>query len=453
MARMDVFPPALECLPTGATLGATLAARAGVHPELLWGLLLFAAAILHTFLAPSFARLGHALSYRHPLKGRLIALLGETEFVFILWSIPLFLMLGAMKGFSTAIEYLGRTVNYREPLFVVVVMALAATKPVMLLSERVIGAVARLLGGTVGAWWMALLAIGPLLGSLITEPAAITITAMLLAKKFFAHAPSLPLAYATIALLFVNVSVGGMLTHFAAPPVVMVAAKWGLDTPFMFTHFGWRVILGICANVALVRFLFRREFAKLAQVGPLGEHFERVPRWITLVHVALLVWVVLLSEEVPLFIFALLVGFWFVNFTREHQDGIAFEGALRVGVFLAGLVIFGGLQQWWLAPVLSGLSSGALFWGATILTSFNDNAAITYLVSQVPNLTDALKYAVLAGAVTGGGLTVIANAPNPAGQTLLRKFFPRRTVNPLWLALAALLPTLVLAVAFMVLPH
>jgi hypothetical protein len=41
---------------------------------------------------------------------------------------------------------------------------------------------------------------------------------------------------------------------------------------------------------------------------------------------------------------------------------------------------------------------------ATILTAFNDNAATTYLASHVPGFSDALKYVVIAGAVTGGGL-------------------------------------------------
>lgn len=49
---------------------------------------------------------------------------------------------------------------------------------------------------------------------------------------------------------------------------------------------------------------------------------------------------------------------------------------------------------------------------------------------------DDFKYAVVAGAVTGGGLTVIANAPNPAGMTILKPCFKDEAVSPLGLFLA-----------------
>lgn len=88
--------------------------------------------------------------------------------------------------------------------------------------------------------------------------------------------------------------------------------------------------------------------------------------------------------------------------------------------------------------------------GATILTAFNDNALITYLATLVPGLSEELKYAVVAGAVTGGGLTVIANAPNPAGQSILQKHFDNG-VSPLGLLLGAALPTAVVVFAFLVL--
>lgn len=448
-----VFPPAIEALPTAATLGQTLAERATFDAALPWGLGLFILAILHTFIAPMIAAWGHKVGHGRPLLGRFIELFGEVELVFILWAIPLFAVLSHLKGFGAAVEYLGYTVNYREPLFVMVVMALAATKPIMVLSEHIVGLFAKVLGGGVGAWWLSLLTLGPLLGSLITEPAAITITAMLLARKFFEHKPSTMLSYATIGLLFVNISVGGVLTHFAAPPVVMVAEKWGLTTPFMFAHFGWHAILGIVVNALLVKLIFFKEFAKLGELKHPQEHLPRIPAWITACHILLLAWVVFFGHSTALFMFGLLAGLWFVEFTREHQEPIALMGALKVGIFLAGLVIFGGLQQWWIAPVLGGLSAHPLFWGATILTSFNDNAAITFLASLVPNFTPELKFAVLAGAVTGGGMTVIANAPNPAGQAILKKYFPNGIVNPLGLAAAALIPTLILAWAFMGLPH
>jgi Na+/H+ antiporter NhaD/arsenite permease-like protein len=113
-------------------------------------------------------------------------------------------------------------------------------------------------------------------------------------------------------------------------------------------------------------------------------------------------------------------------------------------------VIHGGLQGWWIEPVLSSLTAVPLFLGSTLLTALNDNAAITYLATLVPDFTDELKYAVVAGAVTGGGLTVIANAPNPAGQNILQRFFPAG-VSPVGLLLGSLVPTVILGLCFLLL--
>jgi Na+/H+ antiporter NhaD/arsenite permease-like protein len=77
------------------------------------------------------------------------------------------------------------------------------------------------------------------------------------------------------------------------------------------------------------------------------------------------------------------------------------------------------------------------------------NAAITYLASLVPNFSAELKYAVMAGAVTGGGLTVIANAPNPVGQAILGREFGEGGVSPLGLFVAAIIPTVIVGACFM----
>jgi Na+/H+ antiporter NhaD/arsenite permease-like protein len=87
--------------------------------------------------------------------------------------------------------------------------------------------------------------------------------------------------------------------------------------------------------------------------------------------------------------------------------------------------------------------------GAAVLTAFNDNAAITFLSTLVPGFTGSLKYAVVAGAVTGGGLTVIANAPNPAGQSLLKKYF-ENGISAVGLLKAAILPTVIILHIFMI---
>jgi Na+/H+ antiporter NhaD/arsenite permease-like protein len=351
-------------------------------------------------------------------------------------------------------------VNFTEPLFVVVIMALASTRPVLRFAESCLGFFARFGKETPAAWWLSILIIGPLLGSFITEPGAMTICAMLLARKFYRLRPSPSFSYATLGLLFVNISIGGVLTNFAAPPVLMVATKWDLTTPEMFTHYGFKAIAAILLSSVAYFVVFRQELDRLAQragdhdgdgIGDVKSNERPVPLFVTVTHLGFMAWTVLFSHYPPLFIGGFLFFLAFSQATAHHQHAINLRGPILVGFFLGGLVIHGGLQGWWLGPILSSLGEWPLFAGATILTSFNDNAAITYLASQVEGLGGSLKYAVLAGAVAGGGLTVIANAPNPAGQALLSRFFGEG-VSPAKLAAGAILPTLVACACLMLVP-
>jgi Na+/H+ antiporter NhaD/arsenite permease-like protein len=254
------------------------------------------------------------------------------------------------------------------------------------------------------------------------------------------------------------VSVGGTLTHFAAPPVLMVAAPWNWDIAHMFTHFGWKALAGIAAASLLYYVVFRKEFAALdaererrkADATTAKPRRGPVPAWITLVQLGFMGWTVFVAHYPSLFVGGFLFFLAFAQATGHHQRALDLRGPLLVGFFLAGLVIHGGLQAWWIEPVLKSLGEQPLFWSATALTAVNDNAAITYLATLVPGFTDALKYAVVAGAVTGGGLTVIANAPNPAGQAILQRFFPEG-VSPLGLFVGALAPTAIMAAAFLLL--
>jgi Putative Na+/H+ antiporter len=319
--------------------------------------------------------------------------------------------------------------------------------------------VAKIGGGTPAAWWVTILTVGPVLGSVITEPAAMTISALLLARQFYDLEPSRGLMYATLGLLFVNVSIGGTLTHFAAPPVLMVAAPWGWTTAYMFTHVGWRALVAIVASTVVYFAAFRGEFRRLATLPPrpdveqpdeeaaVGEQLLPVPAWVAAVHLAFIAWTVVNAHHTALFIGGFLFFLGFARATTAYQSRVELRSPLLVGFFLGGLVIHGGLQGWWIAPVLGALSAGPLFLAASILTAFNDNALITYLGTLVPNLDGGLKHAIVEGAVTGGGLTVIANAPNPAGQALLARFFGE-AVLPLRLMLGALVPTLIAGLAF-----
>ncbi|RMH69010.1 MAG: hypothetical protein D6675_14250 [Gemmatimonadetes bacterium] len=563
------FPPPLDGYHDQELTSAfaIIKQRASEVPFNVVATLIFFLAIIHTFFAGKFMKVAHRWQHEHEtrqkngeaspnsvhLGAEILHFLGEIEVVFGLWTIALGGAILVSYDWDTLVYYVGHHVNYTEPIFVVVIMTLASTRPVLKLSEQIMAQIVKVLGNTLTMWWFIILTVGPLLGSFITEPAAMTICALLLGSKFYQLKPSPKFKYATLGLLFVNISVGGTLTHFAAPPVLMVAAPWGWDMPFMMLHYGWKAALGILISNLLYYFYFKQEMATLehkhrmnvleraiqekflpddafeaqfnavkaeideklelanqfyrrcdairtalwektlAQVasenidpeslesafedqfeklrlremrkslpGLLPEadqppyhdpewdqRSEEVPLWVMLVHVGFLIWTVVTAHYPALFVGGFLFFLGFAQATAPFQNRINLKPPLLVGFFLAGLVIHGGVQAWWIAPVLGSLTELPLMIGATILTAFNDNAAITYLSTLVPSLTPSLKYAVVAGAVTGGGLTVIANAPNPAGQSILSKYF-EDGISPVGLLLGALFPTLVMGFCFMV---
>ena len=276
-----------------------------------------------------------------------------------------------------------------------------------------------------------------------------TLAAMLLKDRYYHHNLSTKFMYATLGVLFVNVSIGGTLTHFAAPPVLMVAGKWHWDTVFMFTHFGWKAALAVLFNATVLTLLFRKEILdKLGNSLHQIQTKSRVPLLVAAVHLLFLVGVVFFAHHPVVFMGLFLFFLGYTEAYKKHQNRLILREGLMVAFFLAGLVCLGGLQQWWIQPTLKGLEPNALYYLATALTAITDNAALTYLASLVEGISDEFKYAVVSGAVTGGGLTVIANAPNPAGMSLLKSFFPNENVSPLYLFLAAALPTIVAILAF-----
>jgi hypothetical protein len=469
---LSPLPTPLSVYPALSSEGllSTLGQRISLDPFNLIATAIFAVAILHVFGAARFTRLAHRVQHaadtrlaraglpsRPSTAAEFLHFFGEVEVIFGLWAVVLGVAITAYHGWHSTTEYFNHTVVYTEPLFVVVIMALASTRPIVVLAESALRRVANLGRGTPASWWFTILTIGPLLGSFVTEPAAMTISALLLGRQFYDLQPSVRLKYATLGLLFVNVSVGGTLTHFAAPPVLMVARPWDWDTTFMLAHFGWRAVAAILASNVLYFVVFRREFARLAASAPVpdvdqpedgtDDVLAPIPAWITVVHVLFMAWTVANAHYPALFIGGFLFFIGFARATAPFQSKLELKSPLLVGFFLGGLVIHGGLQGWWIQPLLASLSETPLYLGATILTAFNDNALITYLATLVPTLGDQLKTAIVQGAVTGGGLTVIANAPNPAGQALLARFFGG-AILPAGLFVAALLPTLLAVVAF-----
>ncbi len=567
------FPRSLESYKDAdaGSIWAILKNRVKEEPFNLIATLIFFLAIVHTFMTGRFMVTAHKWEHEHQEKiksgaadrdsvhhrAELFHFLGEVEAVFGIWVIALVIAIFGFYDWKTIVNYISYGVNFTEPLFVVVIMTLAATRPILRLSEAIIRRIANLLGGTLTAQWLTTLTIGPLLGSFITEPAAMTISALVLARMLYALEPSQRFKYATLGLLFVNISVGGTLTHFAAPPVLMVAGPWKWTTGHMLVNFGWKAIIGILLSNGIYFWVFRKEMEKLEQKSMLvrlkdeiqekylkrrdmdarfeefvrevdGEQetlravdkqiqkvasevrqrlenryipelvdkgidedlvqqaFEQrfeeirlramrrglpallspeqrgnftdpdwdnrddpVPVWVTIMHVFFIAWTILNAHHPELFIPGMLFFLGFAEVTKPFQNRVDLKPALLVGFFLGGLVIHGGVQGWWIAPILGNLSEIPLMLGATILTAFNDNAAITFLSTLVPDFTDSLKYAVVAGAVAGGGLTIIANAPNPAGVSILKKYF-NNEVSPGGILAGAVVPTAIVWLIFLV---
>lgn len=407
---------------------------------------LFALAVLHTFAAKQIERLAH----RFPRHAGLLHLLGEVEVVFGFWASVLIVAMVATVGGPQALQY-AESHNYTEPMFVFVVMVIAGSRPVLETVRGIVNLLARLmpLPAPLATAWLGLAAV-PLMGSLVTEPAAMTIAALMLAPLVFRADLPEPPKYLALGVLFVNVSIGGTLTSYAAPPVLMVAATWKWDSAFMLSTFGWKAALAVFVNASVATFVLRKHLANIsprkaaAALPPV-----RMPVPVALVHMALLIGVVLLAHHPVAFLGLFLLFLGFAQAYERHQDPLLIKEALLVAFFLAGLVVLGGLQRWWLQPIVSALEPLALFFGALGLTAITDNAALTYLGSLMAGISDQSKYMLVAGAVAGGGLTVIANAPNPAGLALLKRGFADESVGAGGLLLGALGPTAVAAAAFL----
>jgi hypothetical protein len=409
------------------------------------GAILFGIALLHTFSTKFFERLAHS----QPAHAGIWHLLGEVEVVFGFWAMILVIVMLIMNGKEAATTYLDQQ-SFIEPLFVFAIMVIAGSRPILQIAMLCVKALARLMPWPDGkAFYFVTLSLVPLLGSFITEPAAMTLAGLILLDRYYSRDISNRLKYATLGVLFVNISIGGTMTSFAAPPVLMVAAKWEWDTAFMLMTFGWKAAAAVIINAVAVTLLFQRELSDIKNEENASQ--ASVPGIVTAIHLGFLVAVVIFAHHPPVFMGLLLFFLGFAHAYERYQDRLILREGLMVAFFLAGLVILGGQQKWWLQPALSGMDSTALFFGATLLTAVTDNAALTYLGSLLENTSAEFRYSLVAGAVTGGGLTVIANAPNPAGFSILKGSFQDEAIQPLGLLTAALPPTVVAILAFQLL--
>ncbi len=410
---------------------------------------LFAVAILHTFSVPIFARLAHR---NGPHAGFWHAL-AEVEVVFGFWAFILMSIMAFSVGTQAMADYVD-TRNFTEPLFVFAIMVVAASRPVIELLSVLVRFVAKLMPVQRQlATFFVVLTLVPLAGSLITEPAAMTLAALLLRDGYFKRPGHTAFKYMTLGVLFVNVSIGGVLTAYAAPPVLMVVSAFEWDSAYMVSNFGWRAVAGVVLNALLLTFINRKVLAEgevQTHHGVTQDKPSRVPLPTMLVHVLFLVGMVVSAHHPAIFLGLLMMFIGFCEAYKNYQSRLMIKEGLLVGFFLAGLVLLGGLQKWWLQDLLGGLSPAVLFWGAMALTALTDNAALTYLGSLVDGTSEAWRYMLVAGAVTGGGLTVIANAPNPAGFAILKSEFTDGTISAAPLFAAALIPTFIAAAFFLI---
>ncbi|QWE16456.1 putative Na+/H+ antiporter [Polynucleobacter sp. AP-Nino-20-G2] len=413
-------------------------------PTELGASIIFAIAVLHTFCTSYF----ETLAKKSPKHAGLWHLLGEVEIVFGFWAAILVIFIGLNENLETAKTFLN-TRNFTEPLFVFAIMIVAGSKPILYFAEQLLqtlGLGTRLLLRTRSApvLYFLTLAITPLMGSLITEPAAMTLAAFLLRDLVYRHQCSKALLFGTLGVLFVNISIGGTLTNFAAPPVLMVASTWDWSSAFMFKNFGIESCIAIVINALGATLLFHRQLIEPST----SKKEAKMPMAVICVHLLFLLGVVVFAHDPVIFMWLLL---FFIGYTiayPKYQSPLILKEALLVGFFLGGLVVLGAQQGWWLQPVLEMMSPTAVFYGSLALTALTDNAALTYLGSLVTGTSPEFKLALVSGAVAGGGLTVIANAPNPAGIAILRPHFPNGAVSALYLLIAALPPTFVAILAY-----
>lgn len=451
-AELVKVPSKLDCLKRPDVLALENLEYSTFH---LIALLILICAIIHTLFVHKIYDLAKHLEmkqaekrqhkrYPRSIPVQLLYFLAEVEIVFAFWVFPLFALMYIYYGSAVALEYIN-TRDYTEPLFVVIILSIASSRPIIHISEIIIRWIAHRFGNSLSVWWFTLLTVCPLLGSLITEAGAMAIGAYLLSRQFYHYHPSSKLAYATLALLFTNISVGGVLTNFASPPVLILSHAWHWSNWDIFSQFGWKAVVGIILANSIYWFWFRKEFHELTKrrstIEPMPD-VNSVPFWITLVHMIFMALIVFTSEYPAIFIASYLFFVGFHQSTRHHQDTLKLARPLLVGLFLAGLVIHGGLQGWWVAGLLKDRSPFEVLGISIGLAGFNDNAAIAYLGSLIPDWNDVYKYALFVGVISGGGLTVIANAPNPAGFVILSEHFNNR-ISSLNLFLAAIIPALI----------
>jgi hypothetical protein len=417
--------------------------------------IIFACAICHTFFSHRLYLIAKSyemkrLSYAQKFAIEILRFLSEVEVIFGIWVVPLLAIMAFMLDWQSVLQYLN-TLSFTQPLFVSCLLVMASSVPIVHFVEKMLTKVAILNNGSIAAWWLVILTLGPLMGSLLKETVAITLSVAILCDRFFRYKPSAHLAYATLAILFVNTSIGSLLTNFGSGAIVMIAKEWKWDSYFMFTNFGWKAILAILIiNISALRY-FRKEFQLLhaqAKIKRLSKQKQRngIPGWVTLITFIFLFWMISQSDQPVIFVGSLLLflGFYQAAFPKERLES---GPAMMVLFFLSALVIHGTLQYWWVADLLKSFPDKMIFPIGVFLSAFNHNALITYLASHVEGFSDQAKYNLVSGVISGGGLTILGNAPNFAAFAIASSYFTEG-LSPFRLFLYSVPPSFVACIIF-----
>ncbi|AAP05554.1 putative Na+/H+ antiporter [Chlamydia caviae] len=420
--------------------------------------LLFFFSILHTFLTPWL--FGRCQLYQHKKMvfperwkkylwlSEFYRLISRVELVFVLWAAPLFLWFLYSEGYRVTMSYFNSR-NYVFSLFIVIMLILLESRPIVYFSECIFSNIAKIGRQSPRCWWWTLMIAAPLSGALLKETGAMIIAATLLVRNFYKFSPSPRFAYATMGLLFSNISIGGLTSALSSRAlfIILPSVKW--NNSFILKYFCWKSIIAILLSTTIYYLIFRKEFNNFPKVviNPSMMN-ERVPKWIIFVHI-ILVGSVILARSVPLLMAAIFLFYLgFQKFTIFYQHSINISKVCFVGLFYAGLVIFGELQEWWVLELMHRMSDFGYIITSYTLSIFLDNALVNYLVHNLPVATDCFLYLVIAGCMSAGGLTIVSNMPNIVGYLILRPSFPSSSLSLGWLFLFALGPSIISLMTF-----
>lgn len=385
---------------------------------------------------------GGLISHYLPARLRFIT---HPESAMVMWATVLLGVQWWGSGSTGVIKYVSR-LHLIEPIYVATILIVCSTPSLIRSIRWTIFSVAhRLPVNTPMTFFVLAIVLGSLSGSIITEPAAMTLMCTIIGDTFLTSTRSDPFKYAVLGLILVSVSIGGALTPFSAPPIVMVATAWGWTLPVILRNFALPVIVSIVASTVIITMIFRRELTTPVAIVSR----PRRPDWIvSTIAMTLLVATLIVRHSLPSLLAILLIATGVIMVTSRRVAIAAVESGVWVGLFLVGVIILGGLQTWWVAPIIRSLPPSQLFMASIVVSAVADNAALAYLGTLVPDICRIKQLAIVGGAVCGGGLTVIANAPNPIAFRLLAPAFGSNGINPVKLALAAVGPTLLVAALF-----